>query len=150
MPDAFIPLCEALAVRRAQPVEPVRAPPSIVDRAEDDALAEIRRFRAALRDGLEVVLQRLLREIATGVVARELRLAPADIAAVVMRALESIDSPIAVRVHPEEVAALPPLDVAVIVDCRLRHGDAIVEVREGTIEATLGVRLDRVLRAETA
>src|ERR1700733_4355402 len=51
------------------------------------AFSEIRRFHAALADALDFALEGLLRDVACDVLARELSLAPADVAAIAARAL---------------------------------------------------------------
>ena len=113
----------------------------------DDALSAARRFRAALDDALETAVETLLRDVAASVIARELELAPADVRAIVAAARERyrLEEPVRVRVHPEEVAALRELDLCVAADPALRRGDVEIDVRDGTIDATLGARLERVL-----
>lgn len=114
-----------------------------------DALVAARRFHAALADALEAVLERLLNDLACDVLARELRLAPAEIAAIAKRALEraATDVPVAVRAHPDELPRLAELGIAVIADSALRYGDVALDVQSGTIDASLGARLACVLEA---
>lgn len=127
----------------AEPVEPVHA------EEFDDAYRAVRCFRAALADALDVAVAALLEDIAACVVARELRLAPADVAAIVARARERFagEEPVAIRVHPDDAAAIAEVDVAIVADPALRRGDVNVVVKAGTIDASLGARLACVLRA---
>ncbi len=156
MREKFLSLAQWLI-----PHEVAEAPPEQVASTLDESqanvtypfdveklLGEARRFRAALSAAVDESRVFLLREIATEVVARELELRDVDVRAVVARACEryEIEAPIAVRVHPAD-AAVVRLAYPAIEDSELRRGDAIVEIATGTIDARLGVRLDRVLRA---
>ena len=155
MPDGFVPLDALLAARTpealaASPAAPERAPVESVPAAPsetDEAFAAVRRFHAALADALEVALHDVLREIACDVLARELRLAPADIAGVAADVLGrfAAEEPVRVRVHPGDAVLLPPLPIAIVSDSGLRRGDVLLEVRSGTIDASLGARLEAVL-----
>jgi flagellar assembly protein FliH len=113
----------------------------------EEACAAVRRFRAALADALDATLEALLRDIACDVLARELALAPADLASIVGSALErfAADAPVAVRAHPEEAGTLAGLDLKIVPDVNLRRGDVVIDVAFGSIDATLGARLDSVL-----
>ena len=84
----------------------------------EDAASEARRFRAALADALAFSLERLVRDIACDVLARELVLAPPDVAAIAARALERYleDGPLQVRVHPDDRGACAALDLPVVAD----------------------------------
>jgi flagellar biosynthesis/type III secretory pathway protein FliH len=112
-----------------------------------DALAAARRFHAALADAADAALDNLLRNIACDVLGRELALAPADVASIVAAALEryAADSPVRLRAHPDETSALGGFNLAVIADRGLRRGDVAIDVRAGTIDASLGARLEHVL-----
>jgi flagellar biosynthesis/type III secretory pathway protein FliH len=163
MSDSFVSLTEFLRKLPApercdeEPLEPVRevcsdvAAGVSVDQEEaaelDTALSEVRQFRAALADAVAFASTALLEDVAAAVLARELQLAPADIAAIVADALARYreDDPLVVRVHPEDAAALAQFDVKVVPDASLRRADASIELRCGTIDATLGARLARVL-----
>ncbi|MHB8592013.1 MAG: FliH/SctL family protein, partial [Vulcanimicrobiaceae bacterium] len=57
------------------------------------------------------------------------------------------EEPLRVRVHPDDAAALRDAPIAVEADPRLRRGDAAVDLRNGTVDASLGVRLDDAVRA---
>ena len=137
----------------AQADEPVaQAPPAPLPSHEDadEAMFEVgsraRRFRAMLDDVLERTLAELLRDIAAEVIGRELHCAPADVQRIVQRALERAadEHPVAVRVHPSQLERLQ-LDLPLIADERLRRDDVRIELRSGTIDASLGVRLEHLL-----
>ncbi|MDE2481656.1 MAG: hypothetical protein KGN02_05665 [bacterium] len=158
MDERFVPLREWLRpadrasrdeLREREP-EPASCPAEDTFPEEDerdDALAEVRRFRAALADALDAVLADLLAAIARDVLARELALAPADLAAIAARARERCagDDPLALRVHPDACAALANAEMRVVPDERVGRDDVVLHVRCGTIDATLEARLDRVL-----
>jgi hypothetical protein len=160
MPDGFVHLADY--VRPCRPPAapegetesaPANAAPEIADDPYDgdleQAVGDVRRFRATLADALDVALERLLLEIACDVLARELRLGPAEVASVVARAREraAADEPHAVRVHPDDAAALAACGCRIVADDRLRRGDVRLEVSSGSIDLTLGARLERVLEA---
>jgi len=156
----FIALADLL--RGTAPVESeaalapvVDAPPPLPDDAADPAesavdddlavtLREARLFRARLADAFDDAADRLLRELATEVLARELRLAPCDLARIVQRIAARAPA-VRVRVAPGDVAVVT--GIAVLADPALGAGDAIVEVTGGTLDARLGVRLAAVLEA---
>ncbi len=157
--DRFVPLAQwfapLAAMDTATEEEPEEAPTRadetpalpLIEHCDVDAGAEVRRFRAALADALEYAVEELLRDIAASVLARELTIAPADVHAIVQQAREryQIDEPFAIRVHPAECAMLQDQPVRMKADPSLRRGDVVLEVACGTIDATLGARLDRVL-----
>ena len=108
------------------------------------ALRDARLFRARLADALDEAAGRLLRDLATDVLARELRLAPCDLARIVRRV--GAGGPVVrVRVAPADSRRLT--GVTVLPDSALSPGDAIVEVGGGALDARLGVRLAAVLEA---
>jgi hypothetical protein len=162
MHDGFVPLQIALGRLRA-PVcdtevsaeaktlcEPDNAAGPQISSTQsdiDDGLAAARRFRAALADALALSLERLLRDIARDVLARELALAPCDVAAIAARALRRYldEEPLRLRVHPDDVRACVALDVGIVADQSLRVGDAVLEVRCGSIDASMEARLEVVL-----
>ena len=157
MPDEFVPLVTWLS--RAQHSEDTvaeEAAETIVDTVLPEqteiaevALADVRRFRAALADALEASVNDLVADIAADVVARELLLAPADLCNVVARARERFrfDEPVAIHVHPCDMhPALERLG-NVVADSALRRGDVVVRIASGSIDASLGVRLDRAISA---
>lgn len=117
------------------------------DAAADDvvrALRDARLFGARLADAFDDAAARLVRELAADVLARELRLGPCDLAAIVRRVAERVPV-VRVRVAPEDVSCIR--GVAVVADAALAAGDAIVELAGGALDARLGVRLAAVLEA---
>lgn len=161
MSEGFIPLARFLSPPPAEPVVPFLSQ----DPAAGEPLAPfepaetvteyvatfgaVRRFRAALADALDVAVQQLLAEIAENVLARELRLAGADVAAVVAKTRErfSNERVLTVRVHPRDRNALRGLEIDAVVDESLAPGDVIAELRSGTIDLRLRARLENALDA---
>jgi flagellar biosynthesis/type III secretory pathway protein FliH len=143
VPDAPPPALEPPAAQRG--AEPERPPTDERTHVELVAmLRETRLFRARLADAFDDARSRLVRELAAGVLARELRLAPCDLDALVQRVL--IDAPVVrVRAAPCDVAAIR--GVPVVADPELTAGDAVVELAGGALDARLGVRLALVLEA---
>jgi hypothetical protein len=110
----------------------------------DGAVRDARLFRARLADALDDAVARLVRDLAADVLARELRLAPCELAALVRRVLDRAPV-VRVRVAPADVARVR--GVPVLADPALTAGDAIVELASGALDARLGVRLAAVLEA---
>ena len=112
-----------------------------------EAVGEARRFSAAVRDAADVSVRSLLCDIAAEVLARELQLAPANLQAIVAAAYARHENEgvLVARVHPDEVGALAGSALEVVADCALRRGDAVLQVRSGTIDVSLGARLADVL-----
>lgn len=157
MRDGFVPLAAWLRPSETDenPVAPPERPNEDFpneDRPDEELMfevgARVRRFRAMLDDALERSLQELLREIAVVVVGRELHSAPADLEAIVRRARErcALEQPLAVRVHPSQASSLR-LDVPVIADPQLRSDDVMIDLRSGSIDASLGARIECLLAA---
>ncbi len=146
---SFVPLTLFLRPARAQPRQPAEdvpvEPPVAAELAE--TLAAARRFHAGLRDALDVALSELLQRIAHDVLGRELILAGPDIAAIVGSALErfSRENVLSVRVNPRDVDALREFEFEAIVDPAMRRGDVALELRSGTIDLSLSVRLSAAL-----
>ncbi len=161
MPDEFVPLARYL---RAEPhdtdvsdepfaqtaAESERETPGQAEGREEieEAIRAARRFRAGLADAMDARLESLLREIANEVLARELELRAADVAAIVRGALvRARESVLTIRAHPRDADALEPLAMPVATDEALRRGDVTIELTSGTIEMRLEERLERVLAA---
>lgn len=131
--------------------EPVAAAPA--PSTEPDVLGEALRFRAALREAFERELAGLFGDLAVRVVARELRLAPVELADVARAVLahRGESELIALRAAPEDGERLRALaherNVALCLDERLCAGDVVVELRCGALESTLAARIDEVLAA---
>lgn len=112
-------------------------------------LAAARRFRAALADALDAAVAKMLDEIARHVVARELQLAPAEIAALVKDAMERYgpENAVVVCVHPDDYEAVADWSGVRTADGSLRRGDVVVELRSGTIDLRMKARLEAALDA---
>jgi flagellar biosynthesis/type III secretory pathway protein FliH len=158
MSNAFVPLelflrpveCEAASNGSPEPppaVEIVRLPEEY-----EETLRAARRFRAALDDALESAVQQLLRAVASEVLARELRLAGPDLAAIVSTALDRIGNQALpfVRAHPADCAYLEGLGLALVADDSMKAGDICIELQSGTIDLGLDARLDAALAAWAA
>jgi flagellar biosynthesis/type III secretory pathway protein FliH len=152
MSDSFVPL--ALFLRPESPppdplpqIEPVVA--HIVSGEHDETLRAARRFRAGLADVLDAALPQLLESIARDVLARELRLAGADVAALVEAALDRFGraNVLRVRGHPCDLAALGASELDCVADSGLLPGDLFIELQSGSIDLSIKARLDGVLRA---
>lgn len=113
---------------------------------ERELLREVRLFRARIAEALEQTLRALLCDIAAEVLARELQLAPADIAAIALRVLERFaqEEPLRVRVHPDDAPQVR-CGIPVVEDPRLPQGDVVIELRDGAVVSSLGMRLGGVL-----
>jgi flagellar biosynthesis/type III secretory pathway protein FliH len=162
MSEGFVPLARFL---RPPPPEPVvfslpqdpAAGQSIAPCSHSEesfaqfaaTFSAIRRFRAALGDALDVAVQQLLAEIAENVLARELTVAGADVAAIVAKTRERFSSErvLSVRVHPRDRSALDSLEIDSVVDETLVPGEVIAELRSGTIDLRLRARLESALAA---
>ena len=114
----------------------------------ETVLSGARLLRAHLREAADEAIDVLLADIASEVVGRELRLQPADLRNIVSAAVERyrFESPLRIRVHPEDAPDLDDIALEVICDRMLRRGDVILELREGAIDLSLGVRLERLLQ----
>jgi len=157
MPDRFMPLREFVFRASAEPVVQAEEPVAAVEVDETllqtrDALGEIRRFHAAVRDAVDAAVNTLLCDIAADVLARELELAPANIEAILSRACARYarEEIVRVRVHPDEATQVSYTGVAVIADSDVRRGDVMLEVCSGTIDVSLGARLAHVLERATS
>ncbi len=156
MSDDFVPLAAFL---RPVAREPVVEPPLLTESPTADlcddyneTLRAARRFRAGLSDALETAVEQLLPRIAKEVLARELQLADADVAAIVSAALDRFagDAVLCVRAHPRDWAALAGFELERVADASLQPGDVRLELRSGTIDLTLAARLDAALAACSA
>jgi flagellar biosynthesis/type III secretory pathway protein FliH len=147
----FVSLADLLLPNAPEPVLPQAEPqPIAAERVESappdvvSALRAARLFRAQLIDALTDAFGTLICDLAADVLARELRLAPCDLEALLQRVAER--APIVrVRVAPADVVRIA--GVPVELDAALDPGDAIVELAGGAIDARLGVRLAAVLEA---
>lgn len=153
MPDEFVSLAAFLRVPVEEPAANIGPPETSTPAASPDELAEAiraaRRFRAALADALDVALAQLLDAISREVLARELAVAPADVAAIVRRALGELEpeKALAIRAHPEDVESIRELEIESTPDAALRRGDIVIELRSGTIDMRVETRLESALAA---
>ncbi len=159
MSDEFVPLAlflrPAVSEPATEPAPPAASPPleiALRPPEREEALRAARRFRAALADALDAALQELLRTIASEVLARELRLGGADVAAIVSSALDRFadERIVSVRAHPQDCAALVAVPIERVADDSLTPGDVRIELQWGTIDLTLDARLDAALAAWAA
>jgi hypothetical protein len=114
------------------------------------ALAECALFRSRLRAAFDRARALLVEDLATDVLARELQLAPAAIDAIAVALFDRYaeELPVLLRVSADDRARVA-LDLPIEIDPSLRTGDAVLVVRDGQLESTLGTRLDAVVRAAT-
>ena len=116
------------------------------DRLHEDRSREVRLFSAHLREAMDRALASLLADIAREVLGRELALAPADIAALVdvtlQRHLQA--QPLRVRVHRDDLHSFSNCEIPVVVDNALTRGDAMIELRNGTVDLALAARIEDV------
>ncbi len=110
-----------------------------------EAIREAKLFRARVAEAVEIAVADLLADIASDVLARELQLQPADLRAIVDRALDrfAADEPLRVRTADGEPAS--ELAIPIVRDASLLAGDAVLDFRSGSVDARLGTRLARVL-----
>jgi flagellar biosynthesis/type III secretory pathway protein FliH len=152
MSETFVPLEVFLKPSPPAPQPQASAAPAtepLVPEELEATMRAARRFRAALSDALDAALASLLRAIADEVLARELQLEPAAIRLIVASVLDRAagEHVVAIRVHPSDHDAVASLGVRTIADRALTSGDCRIELRSGTIESSLLVRLETVLAA---
>ena len=111
------------------------------------AVRDLRLFHARVIEAVEAAVETLVGDIAADVLGRELLLAPAGLEVIVDRALQRFASeqPLRVRVHPDDACGLN-CGVPVVADARLRRGDAAIDLRDGSVDTSLGVRLAAIVR----
>jgi len=127
--------------------ETARAVPVVADFAHADIVDDLVLMRLAALEASERAAERVVQLCAAEVLARELLLAPADIDAIVRRALASfaLHEPFEIAVSAadaERIAASLPMRI----DPALVAGDLVVIVRDGTFESTFAFRLEDALR----
>lgn len=124
---------------------PAPIPPPIGER--DEAICAARRFHAGISDALEAAIPELLQRIARQVLARELRLAESDVAAVVASELDAFagERVLCIRAHPSDLAALRGFELEQVGDDALQPGDVRLVLQSGTIDLSLPARLDAAL-----
>ncbi len=123
-----------------------RAPSDQGPFARADVVHELSLLRLAAAEAFERGVPKLLEALARDVLARELLLAPPDIAALAERALTEFaeHEPVAIVVAPCDLqcvgASLP-----VRGDAELRTGDLVIEVRDGAFESHFRLRFEAAL-----
>jgi len=150
---ASAPVREAPTVASATPATQPTAPThdarvvrNVRDFAHADVVHELALLRLAAREACERAAVLLLETLAHEVLARELALAPVDLAALVRSVLATAaaSEPIALAVAPADAdrvhATLP-----VRVDAALAAGDLVVDVRDGAFVSTFALRLEDAL-----
>jgi hypothetical protein len=116
--------------------------------APPSELASLALVRLAAREAFERAAARVLEGLAHDVLGRELRLAPADIEALVARARVAFENsgPVAIEVSAADALALAErAGLPVRIDPALGPGDVVVRVRDGAFESPLAFRLAGVL-----
>lgn len=153
-PEGFRTLASILRGAGEPAVDPVPigpAPETVCCDCEQAALRDlfrdIRLFRARIAEAVDDALEKITGDIAAQVLARELQLGSADIQAIAEAALRRYcdEEPLRVRVSPSDAGSIS-LDCPIAIDANLRSGDIVIELPGGSIDATLGCRLDSVLR----
>ena len=111
-----------------------------------DAIGDLALMRLAALDGYERACARLLESLASEVLGRELALAPADLAALLQRALAAFSEqePLAVVLSPHDAGRVRvPLPVRI--DPALSAGDLVIEVSDGELESYFAFRTQAAL-----
>jgi flagellar biosynthesis/type III secretory pathway protein FliH len=149
--ERFVSLAALVRANAAAPVPEALADlpcavSGIVDFAHAHVVADLALMRLAALEACESGMGRVIRLCAAEVLARELMLAPADIDAIVKRALASfaLHEPVEIVVSAADAERVrAPLPVRV--DPKLVAGDLVVLVRDGELESTFGFRLEDAL-----
>jgi len=163
MPDAFVPLATYLrpdpspcdsSPEAALPEAALAEYSTAADGAAAAAafgafVAQIKRMRAALEDACAARSETFMRDLGATILGRELRLAPVELAAIVDDALAELrrDFPLRVRAHPDDLEGLHACELPTVADAELRRGDVTIDVRHGSIDASLGARFEALLDA---
>lgn len=146
-PEEFVPLHAWL---RGPVVEPTVEIATVaacedvpaIERDVALALRDARLFRARLADALDDAVARLLPDVMLRVLGRELTIAPADVAAIVARTRDAAPARLLLHVRVAPIDAAMVLGaVPVLADATLAAGDALLVFADGSVDATLGVRM---------
>ncbi|MDQ2680444.1 MAG: flagellar assembly protein FliH [Candidatus Eremiobacteraeota bacterium] len=160
MPEPFVRFSALLRSVATAPESPIevedfaeavvteQVPPTGSHPTEIEIAREVVHFRARVAESFETACDRLVREFARELLARELHLGPADITEIVRTACVGIerDNILRIRVNPQDATGLST-DIPVSSDHSLARGDAIIELCHGSIDASLGVRFESLLAA---
>jgi flagellar biosynthesis/type III secretory pathway protein FliH len=139
---------ESPATAPADLPAPLDAQATALGERYDAMLREVRRFRAGLADALDAAAAELLPLIAREVLARELRLAPAEIGEIVRSAVARRGTEVlAIRANPADLGKIADIEIERIADEVLRPGSVLIELRSGTIDLSLDARLEAVVTA---
>jgi len=168
MPDAFRSFASILAGRRTagepEPalLEPAATlpPPAPLTAAPADArvldlldrfVADLARLHARAAERLEEAIDAVVGDVARRVLARDLRVEPVALEALLTEALREFDAQAAVtvRVSPHDFERLG-LQCNVEIDPALGPGDFALDVEDGRFDASLQTRLDALLAAHRA
>jgi hypothetical protein len=133
------------------PATPVNVAHAVLDTARADIAQELALVRLAALEAFERASTDLLSRLAHDVLARELRVAPVDLAALTARALASFaeHEPVALVVAPGDVGSFEST-LPVRGDATLDVGDLVVEVRDGSFETRFAMRVNETVAATAA
>jgi hypothetical protein len=108
--------------------------------------AELALVRVAARESFEDAVRRLLERLARDVLGRELVLAPCDLGALLAAARAELEAhePLCLVTAPGERTERP-WSIPHRSDPALSPGDLLIEVRDGTLDASVKARLRRAL-----
>lgn len=118
---------------------------------EIELAREVIHFRAHLGEAFDTAREWLIDQFAGKLLGRELQLAPVDITQIVESVLQAFsrEEPLRIRLNPQDAANLR-VEIPALHDPLLLPGDAIVEVRNGTLDARLAIRFESLLLAASA
>jgi hypothetical protein len=143
----FVPIAQRLR----PPAQPAAEPPGEAEPVEAKpglslAAVELPLIRLAAREAYARAFERLLNGLARDVLARELAVAPPDLARLMQDALETFegDEPVSFVTGGGPGRARFG-GVPVRVDASLQPGDLLIEVRDGCIDARFAVRLSQAI-----
>ena len=113
-----------------------------------ELVRDLRIFRARVGELVDEALQTIVRDVAADVLARELQLEPANVQSIAESTIRRYfaEQPVRVRVSPQDAGRLA-CGIPVVADDSLLPGDVAIDLRSGSVDASLGVRLDAVLRS---
>ncbi len=140
-----------LPTQNVAAVDVCAAPQPRVPDGERELAREVAHFRARLAESFEAAQANLMRKFAREMLARELQLAPADVAEIVRSTCEGVQRSdiLRVRVNPQDIPALLG-DIPMLADEYLTRGDAIVELHQGSLDASVSIRFESLLAAVSA
>ncbi len=163
MVDGFVPLARTLRAQASGPrtdatvvatASARAATPAAHSNGDGDGhappsgLASLALVRLAALEAFERSAARVLEGLAHDVLGRELRLAPADVGALVARARVAFanSGPVAIELSAADAPAFAEqAGLPVRIDPALGPGDVVVRVRDGAFESPLAFRLAGVL-----